>query len=104
MPASLRTAPQPAVGAFATSACRADTAFALDSQAFASGRSLREIVTNVLFLQSFNLHSLAWNHRDHIRRPDFAVERAAIFRSARGSIETGLGRLRAMSRHGTAGM
>jgi peptidoglycan/LPS O-acetylase OafA/YrhL len=41
---------------------RADTAFALDSQAFASGRSLWEIVTNVLFLQSFNLHpGLSWN-------------------------------------------
>lgn len=41
---------------------RADAAFALDSQAFAPGRSLWEIVTNVLFLQSFNLHpGLSWN-------------------------------------------
>ena len=35
---------------------RADTAFALDSQAFGPGRSLWEITTNILFLQSFNLH------------------------------------------------
>jgi peptidoglycan/LPS O-acetylase OafA/YrhL len=41
---------------------RADTAFALDSQAFGPGRSLFEIVTNILFLQSFNLHpGLSWN-------------------------------------------
>jgi peptidoglycan/LPS O-acetylase OafA/YrhL len=41
---------------------RADTSFALDSQAFAPGHSLWEIVTNVLFLQSFGLHSgLTWN-------------------------------------------
>ena len=41
---------------------RADTNFALDSQAFAPGRSLWEIVTNLLFLQSFGLHSgLTWN-------------------------------------------
>jgi Acyltransferase family len=41
---------------------RADTSFALDSQAFAPGHSLSEIVTNVLFLQSFGLHSgLTWN-------------------------------------------
>ena len=41
---------------------RAATTFALDSQAFAPGHSLWEIVTNVLFLQSFGLHSgLTWN-------------------------------------------
>jgi peptidoglycan/LPS O-acetylase OafA/YrhL len=41
---------------------RADTSFALDSQAFAQGHSLWEIVTNLLFLQSFGLHSgLTWN-------------------------------------------
>jgi peptidoglycan/LPS O-acetylase OafA/YrhL len=41
---------------------RADTAFALDSQAFAQGRSFWEIVTNILFLQSFNLHpGRSWN-------------------------------------------
>ena len=41
---------------------RADTAFALDSQAFAPGRSVWEIVTNILFLQSFNLHpGMSWN-------------------------------------------
>jgi peptidoglycan/LPS O-acetylase OafA/YrhL len=41
---------------------RADTAFALDSQAFGPGRSLWEIATNILFLQSFNLHAgLSWN-------------------------------------------
>jgi peptidoglycan/LPS O-acetylase OafA/YrhL len=41
---------------------RADTGFALDSRAFAEGRSLWEIVTNILFLQSFDLHAgLSWN-------------------------------------------
>jgi peptidoglycan/LPS O-acetylase OafA/YrhL len=41
---------------------RVDTSFALDSQAFAPGHSPWEIVTNVLFLQSFGLHSgLTWN-------------------------------------------
>ena len=41
---------------------RADTSFALDLQAFAPGHSPWEIVTNVLFLQSFGLHStLSWN-------------------------------------------
>ncbi|MCK1511364.1 acyltransferase [Bradyrhizobium sp. 190] len=41
---------------------RADTTFALDSQAFGPGRSLWEVVTNTLFLQSFNLHAgLSWN-------------------------------------------
>src|SRR6476646_8690629 len=41
---------------------RAATSFALDSQAFASGHSVWEIVTNLLFLQSFGLHSgLTWN-------------------------------------------
>jgi peptidoglycan/LPS O-acetylase OafA/YrhL len=41
---------------------RADTSLALDSQAFAPGHTLWEIVTNVLFLQSFGLHSgLSWN-------------------------------------------
>jgi peptidoglycan/LPS O-acetylase OafA/YrhL len=36
---------------------RADTSFALDSQAFAQEHSLWEIVTNLPFLQSFGLHS-----------------------------------------------
>jgi peptidoglycan/LPS O-acetylase OafA/YrhL len=41
---------------------RADTSFALDSQAFGQGHSVWEIVTNILFLQSFGLHSgLSWN-------------------------------------------
>lgn len=41
---------------------RADSSFALNSQAFADGHSLWEIVTNLLFLQSFGLHSgLSWN-------------------------------------------
>ncbi len=41
---------------------RADTAFALNAQAFAEGHSLWEIVTNLLFLQSFGLHAgLSWN-------------------------------------------
>jgi peptidoglycan/LPS O-acetylase OafA/YrhL len=41
---------------------RADTSFVLDSQAFAPGHSLWEIVTNLLFLRSFGLHSgLTWN-------------------------------------------
>jgi peptidoglycan/LPS O-acetylase OafA/YrhL len=41
---------------------RADTSFALNSQAFADGHSLWEIVTNLLFLQSFGLHAgLSWN-------------------------------------------
>jgi peptidoglycan/LPS O-acetylase OafA/YrhL len=40
----------------------ADRSFALDSQAFASGHSPFEIVTNLLFLQSFGLHAgLSWN-------------------------------------------
>jgi peptidoglycan/LPS O-acetylase OafA/YrhL len=40
----------------------ADTSMALDSQAFAPGHSVWEIVTNVLFLQSFGLHpALSWN-------------------------------------------
>jgi peptidoglycan/LPS O-acetylase OafA/YrhL len=41
---------------------RADTSFALNSQAFADGHSLWEIVTNLLFLQSFGFHAgLSWN-------------------------------------------
>ena len=41
---------------------RADGSLALDSQPFGSGHSPWELVTNVLFLQSFNLHSgLTWN-------------------------------------------
>jgi peptidoglycan/LPS O-acetylase OafA/YrhL len=41
---------------------RADGSMALDSQPFASGHSLWEIVTNTLFLQSFGLHpALSWN-------------------------------------------
>ena len=41
---------------------RADTSLTLDSQAFGQGHSLYEFVTNILFLQSFNLHSgLSWN-------------------------------------------
>ena len=41
---------------------RADTSFALNSQAFSEGHSLWELVTNLLFLQSFGLHSgLSWN-------------------------------------------
>ncbi|MDO8401625.1 MAG: acyltransferase [Bradyrhizobium sp.] len=41
---------------------RADTAFELRAQAFAQGHSLWELVTNVLFLQSFGLHwGLSWN-------------------------------------------
>lgn len=41
---------------------RADTAFALSSPAFAEGHSVWEIVTNLLFQQSFGLHSsLSWN-------------------------------------------
>lgn len=41
---------------------RAEPSFALDSQAFGQGHSLWEIITNVLFLQSFGLHSgLSWN-------------------------------------------
>ena len=41
---------------------RVDTSFALDSQAFAPGHSVWEVVTNVLFLQSFGLHrGLTWN-------------------------------------------
>jgi peptidoglycan/LPS O-acetylase OafA/YrhL len=41
---------------------RADTSFELHSQAFAQGRSLWELVTNLLFLQSFGLHwGLSWN-------------------------------------------
>jgi peptidoglycan/LPS O-acetylase OafA/YrhL len=41
---------------------RADSSFELHSQAFAQGRSVWELVTNVLFLQSFGLHwGLSWN-------------------------------------------
>jgi peptidoglycan/LPS O-acetylase OafA/YrhL len=41
---------------------RADTSFALDSQAFAPGHAPWEIVTNIFFLQSFHLHpGLTWN-------------------------------------------
>ena len=41
---------------------RADGSLALDSQPFGSGHSPWELVTNILFLQSFNLHSgLSWN-------------------------------------------
>jgi peptidoglycan/LPS O-acetylase OafA/YrhL len=41
---------------------RAANSFALDSQAFAPGHAPWEIVTNLLFLQSFGLHSgLTWN-------------------------------------------
>ena len=41
---------------------RADTSFALNAQAFGEGHTLWEIVTNLLFLQSFGLHSgLSWN-------------------------------------------
>src|SRR4051794_38156341 len=41
---------------------RSATSFALDSQAFAPGHSVWEIFTNLLFLQSFGLHSgLSWN-------------------------------------------
>jgi peptidoglycan/LPS O-acetylase OafA/YrhL len=41
---------------------RADGSLALDSQPFGSGHSPWELVTNILFLQSFNLHSgLTWN-------------------------------------------
>jgi peptidoglycan/LPS O-acetylase OafA/YrhL len=40
----------------------ADTSMALDSQAFAPGHSVWEIITNILFLQSFGLHpALSWN-------------------------------------------
>ena len=41
---------------------RADGALALDSQPFGPGHSPWELVTNILFLQSFNLHAgLTWN-------------------------------------------
>lgn len=41
---------------------RADGSLALDSQPFGAGHTPWEFVTNVLFLQSFNLHSgLTWN-------------------------------------------
>ena len=41
---------------------RADGSLALDSQPFGAGHSPWELVTNILFLQSFNLHSgLSWN-------------------------------------------
>ena len=41
---------------------RADGSLALDSQPFGPGHSPWELVTNILFLQSFNLHSgLTWN-------------------------------------------
>ena len=41
---------------------RADGSLALDLQPFGSGHSPWQLVTNVLFLQSFNLHSgLTWN-------------------------------------------
>jgi peptidoglycan/LPS O-acetylase OafA/YrhL len=41
---------------------RADGSLALDSQPFGAGHSPWELVTNILFLQSFNLHSgLTWN-------------------------------------------
>ncbi len=41
---------------------RADGSLAVDSQPFGPGHSPWELVTNVLFLQSFNLHSgLTWN-------------------------------------------
>jgi peptidoglycan/LPS O-acetylase OafA/YrhL len=41
---------------------RADGALALDSQPFGDGHTLWEVVTNILFLQSFNLHSgMSWN-------------------------------------------
>ena len=41
---------------------RADGSLALDSQPFGPGHSPWELVTNILFLQSFNLHSgLSWN-------------------------------------------
>ena len=40
----------------------ADKSFALDSQAVRAGHSPFEIVTNLLFLQSFGLHAgLSWN-------------------------------------------
>jgi peptidoglycan/LPS O-acetylase OafA/YrhL len=41
---------------------RADGSFALDSKPFGEGRAPWELVTNLLFLQSFNLHpGLSWN-------------------------------------------
>jgi peptidoglycan/LPS O-acetylase OafA/YrhL len=41
---------------------RADGSLTLDSQPFGAGHSPWELVTNMLFLQSFNLHSgLTWN-------------------------------------------
>ena len=41
---------------------RADGSMVLDSQPFGQGHSLYEIATNILFLQSFHLHSgLSWN-------------------------------------------
>jgi peptidoglycan/LPS O-acetylase OafA/YrhL len=41
---------------------RADGSLTLDSQPFGDGHTLWEILTNILFLQSFNLHSgMSWN-------------------------------------------
>jgi peptidoglycan/LPS O-acetylase OafA/YrhL len=41
---------------------RADGSMVLDSQPFGQGHSLFEVATNLLFLQSFHLHSgLSWN-------------------------------------------
>jgi peptidoglycan/LPS O-acetylase OafA/YrhL len=41
---------------------RADGSLALDSQPFGAGHSPWELLTNILFLQSFNLHAgLTWN-------------------------------------------
>ena len=41
---------------------RADGSMALDSQPFGQGHSLYEVVTNILFLQSFHLHpGMSWN-------------------------------------------
>ena len=41
---------------------RVDGSMALDSQAFGEGHSAFEVITNILFLQSFHLHSgLTWN-------------------------------------------
>ena len=41
---------------------RADGSMALDSQPFGEGHSVFEAITNILFLQSFHLHSgLTWN-------------------------------------------
>ena len=41
---------------------RADGSMALDSQPFGQGHSLYEVITNILFLQSFHLHpGMSWN-------------------------------------------